>query len=114
MYKIEELNGEVLTLDNEGFNDYLVESLRHVGANNDEIDEVKEGIRQTKDSCKCNIEFDGRDLFSVYIIMEKDDINEFCELAVVVNGVVTCESCEACEHYESYEKGFYFDCDLIN
>jgi len=42
------------------------------------------------------------------------NMKEFCELAVLVNGIVTCEGCEDCQYFEDYLNGIYYDCELID
>lgn len=67
MYKVKKSNGEALDLDREQLNDFVVETLRSRGADNDEISEVKESIDETPKGCQCDVSFDEIYLFSVHM-----------------------------------------------
>ncbi|WP_243156126.1 hypothetical protein [Clostridium sp. C2-6-12] len=69
MYKIIEVNGDKVSLDNEEFKDYLVEALRSRGAKIEDIEEVKEDIHKLKSNEKHTVYFDAKEVFTLI----KDD-----------------------------------------
>jgi hypothetical protein len=73
MYKITEIDGEILNLDNEGFKDYLTEALNTRGAKNEDIEEIDNDIRALKDNESYAVMFDDKKVFTVV----KETLKEF-------------------------------------
>lgn len=62
MYKITEINGETLNLDNESFRDYLVEALKSRGAENEDIQGIQDSISTLKNKENYIVTFENKEV----------------------------------------------------
>ncbi|MCT8974990.1 hypothetical protein N4T77_00105 [Clostridium sp. CX1] len=75
MYKVTDITGEVLTLDREGFKDYLVEALMNRRAQKEDIEEIESDISEIVNNETYTVTFDRKQVFTLI----KENLKEFYE-----------------------------------